>query len=71
MSVVVDTHAGFSFKPAEPLFDGPYLRGGQPPSYDVAPDGRFVRIKATNPRASVTPVTIVLNWAEKLRPLPR
>ena len=71
MSVAVDARTDFSFKPAAVLFDSPYVRGGQPPSYDVAPDGRFVMIKAANPRASVTPVTIVLNWAEKLRPSPR
>jgi Tol biopolymer transport system component len=67
MSVTIDARDGFTFKPAALLFESTYVHGGQPPSYDVAADGRFIMIKATNPRATAAPVTIVLNWAEKLR----
>jgi hypothetical protein len=67
MAVQVDARTDFNFKPPMILFESPYTRGGQPPSYDVAADGRFIMIKASNPRATAAPLTIVLNWAEKLR----
>ena len=74
-SIRVSPNGGVSptspFKPATFLFENNYARGGQPASYDVAADTRFLMIKAANLRASVTPVTVVLSWAEKVRALPR
>lgn len=66
MAVAVDARTEFNFKPAMLLFESTYVRGGQPPSYDVAADGRFLMIKSASPRAGVTPLTIVLNWTDKL-----
>jgi hypothetical protein len=39
--------------------------GTQPPTYDVAPDGRFVFLK---PLAAIgaDPLTVVVNWVEEL-----
>lgn len=51
----------FDFTPAKLLFESRYQHGGQPPSYDVAADGRFVMIKPTDAR--VSSFNIVLNWA--------
>src|SRR5215471_12607432 len=59
MAVPVDTRAGFNFKPAGVLFEGPFIRAGQPPSYGLFLDGRFLMI-----RPAVTapaPITIILN----------
>jgi hypothetical protein len=40
----------------------------QPPSYDVAADGRFLMIRPTgNLAPGKRPFTVVLNWAEELR----
>ena len=40
----------------------------QPPSYDVAADGRFLMIRpAGNVAPGTRPLTVVLNWAEELR----
>ncbi len=47
------------------LFESNYVHGGQPPSYDVAADGRFLMIKSANAQAPATPITIVLNWARR------
>ncbi len=66
MAVAIDARADFNFKPAAFLSESNYVRGGQPPSYDVAADGRFIMIKSANPRASTSPMTVVLNWADKL-----
>ena len=60
MAVAVKT--GEPFSPGEPsaLFDGPYLRQQQPPSYDVSADGRFLMIKPVTPVEP--PITAILNW---------
>jgi serine/threonine protein kinase len=61
MSVEVNTKAEFNFKPATKLFDVPYfVRVGQPPHYDVAPDGRFLLLRPANP--TLSPITVILNW---------
>ena len=64
MAVAVDTATGFNFKPAARLFETSHIRSNQPPSYDVAPDGRFVVLKPhTTPDE---PITVILNWTEML-----
>jgi len=65
MAVAVDGGAAFTFKPPTRLFESTYFRSQQPPSYDVAPDGRFVMIKPDTP--TETPITVILNWTERLR----
>ena len=66
MSVAVKT--GERFLAAEPvvLFEGPYLHQAQPPSYDMAPDGRFLMIKPA--RGVQAPITAVFNWTAAIRP---
>jgi hypothetical protein len=66
MSVTVDTSSGFNFKPAVRLFERPpsYARSDQPPSYDVAADGRFVMVK-TDAVADI-PISVIFNWRELL-----
>jgi len=62
MAVAIDTAATFDFEPPNRLFES-HLR--QPPSYDVAPDGRFVMITS----AADPPISVILDWTELLRPL--
>jgi hypothetical protein len=68
MAVSVQAGTEFQFSKPTMLFDGQLEftpPGIQPPSYDVAPDGRFLLLK---PPAAVLsqPITVVVNWAEEL-----
>jgi hypothetical protein len=67
MSVAVDAGSTFDFKPAKFLFEVAYLLNGQPPSYDVAADGRFLMIKPLGERAAASTILVVLNWLEELK----
>jgi serine/threonine-protein kinase len=68
MSVAVNAGSTFDFKPATPLFEAVYTLNGQPPSYDVAADGRFLMIKQVGePQAST--MVVVLNWFDELKRL--
>ena len=53
MAVAVDTTSDFNFKAPVLLFEFRYQRSRQPPSYDVAPDGRFLVIKDTKIKQAV------------------
>ena len=63
MEVAIDTSAGFDFGAPVRLFDRRVPIGGQPPSYDVAADGRFVTIGAD----AIPAVSVILDWPELLR----
>ena len=65
MSVPIDAGVAFNFKPPTRLFESTYLRGTQPPTYDVASDGRFVMVKPDSQAGNV--VSVILNWQEMLR----
>jgi serine/threonine-protein kinase len=64
MAVAMDAKTDFNFKPPTLLFEYRYRRSSQPPSYDVAADGRFLIIK----QASVTqpPIEVITNWAQNV-----
>jgi Tol biopolymer transport system component len=67
MSVAVDTRSGFEFKAPTLLFASPYVHTRFPnKSYDVAPDGRFLMIKAAAPSPESSAITMVLNWGALL-----
>ena len=69
MSVSIDSEVGLRPTP-EVVFEGTYL----PPlpgfrDYDVAPDGRFLMVKAgdeTGEGAPAPEIAVVLNWFEEL-----
>jgi hypothetical protein len=62
MSVKVQSSStAFEAQPAVPLFAGTYLRNGQPPSYDVAADGRFLMIKPSG--ETDAPIAAIVNWS--------
>jgi hypothetical protein len=60
MTVKTTTDGAFTFSAPTLLFETPVRRVGQPSSYDVAPDGRLLVIKAPVRRA--TPISVVVNW---------
>ena len=65
MSVAVEAGAAFNFKPPTRLFESTYQRSQQPPSFDVANDGRFVMIKSDTQSSGA--ISVILNWQELLR----
>ena len=58
MAVTVDTSTGFEFGAPVRLFEGGFRQFQQPPSYDVAADGRFVTIRSD----ATPPISVLLNW---------
>ena len=71
MAVAVNTGDRFNFSPATLLFDNDYLLSTQPPSYDVARDGRFLMIKPIGGDTEVAPsqIVVIQNWHEELKRL--
>ncbi len=67
MAVAVVAGDGFDFQPPERLFQTAHLKGIQPPSYDVGPDGRFLMIRPVD-NDNLTPrrVVVVQNWIEEV-----
>lgn len=47
IEVAIDARHRFNFSPPALLFEYRYPRSSQPPSYDVAGDGRFLLLKPT------------------------
>jgi hypothetical protein len=64
MAVAVGIGSAFTFEPPKRLFESTYQRS-QPPSYDVAADGRFLMIKPDSQSGSA--VSVIFNWQEQLR----
>jgi hypothetical protein len=65
MSVKTSTDGPFSFSSPTLLFETPVARVTQPPSYDVAADGRLLVIKA--PPTREEPISVVVNWDQTIR----
>jgi serine/threonine-protein kinase len=66
MMAAVNTDAGLTVTPPVVLFKAPFLQAGQPPSYDVAPDGRFLFARATAGQAEPS-LVVAVNWFEELK----
>ncbi len=64
MSVVVTAKEAFTFAEPLALFETTFAPATQPPTYDVAPDGRLLVIKA--PPAAPVPTEVLMNWAAAL-----
>ena len=58
MAVTVETSTGFEFGAPVRLFEDDFRQFQQPPSYDVAADGRFVTIRSE----ATPPISVLLNW---------
>ena len=65
MAVAVEAGVAFNFKPPARLFDSAHQRGTQPPTYNVAADGRFVMVKSDSQVGNI--VSVILNWQELLK----
>jgi serine/threonine-protein kinase len=67
LSVAVRTSAELDFAPPALIFEAGYVRGSQPPSYDVASDGRFLMLKRpAGSEPGTQPHIVVVNWAAEL-----
>ena len=64
MAVTVDTSTGLEFGAPVRLFEDDFRQYQQPPSYDVAADGRFVTIRSD----ATPPISVLLNWSGLFRP---
>ena len=64
MGVTVDSSTGFEFDAPVRLFEGDFRQFLQPPSYDVAADGRFVTIRSD----ATPPISVLLHWPGLFRP---
>jgi hypothetical protein len=70
MGATVSPDVTFKFNTPRLLFESPYRKMVQPPSYDVAPDGRFLMIKADDgARDSTTEIMVVQNWHQHVQRL--
>ena len=68
MAVPVTLGDTFDFGRPQMLFESDHLRSVQPPSYDVAGDGRFLMLSSENQSEAGPPqITVVLNWHEELK----
>ena len=67
MAAAVQPGPTFSFTPAQFLFETVHTSSGQPPSYDVAADGRFLMVKGSGAQAAVPPIVLTLDWFEELK----
>jgi serine/threonine-protein kinase len=61
MAARLEAGPALRFSSPRQLFEASYALGGQPPSYDVAPDGRFLMLKRDRTRPA-EPTHVVLNW---------
>jgi hypothetical protein len=67
MSVAIRPGRAFGFSQPELLFQDTHAHDGQPPTFDVAADGRFVMIKPTGSiDPFMQPFTVVINWIDDL-----
>jgi serine/threonine-protein kinase len=65
MTVAAIPGPEFAFKAPIALFSTQFAIAPQPPSYDIAPDGRFLFVQGENPR--LASMVVVVNWFEALR----
>ena len=59
--VGTDTKARFAFEPPMMLLEKSFMRVGQPPSFDVAADGRLLMLGRLPARPSA-PIEVIVNW---------
>jgi eukaryotic-like serine/threonine-protein kinase len=64
MAAAIQPGSEFDFMSPVALFESRYSRVGQPPSYDVAPDGRFLMLKP--PDTPAAPLTVITNWVAEV-----
>jgi hypothetical protein len=67
MSVRVDpgTEARFAHRAPVMLFEKSFMRAGQPPSFDVAADGRFLMLERVS-AGPAAPIEVSVNWHQRV-----
>jgi TolB protein len=67
MSVRVgpDTDARFAYEAPVILVDKSFMRAGQPPSFDVAADGRLLMLGRV-PAGPPAPIEVIVNWRDRV-----
>jgi len=55
--------ARFAYKPPVVLLEKSFMRAGQPPSFDMAADGRLLMLERV-PTGPAAPVEVIVNWRE-------
>ncbi|HUE84880.1 MAG TPA: hypothetical protein VMO26_02275 [Vicinamibacterales bacterium] len=55
----------FEFEVPVTLFEAPVVRSGQPPTYDVAADGRLLMLQ-TGSAGPAPPIKAIVNWRARL-----
>jgi Tol biopolymer transport system component len=61
MGARLEPGSALRFSSPRQMFETSYALGGQPPSYDVAADGRFLMLRRDRSRPA-EPTHVVLNW---------
>jgi eukaryotic-like serine/threonine-protein kinase len=69
MAVAVAPGNRFDFSRPIRLLAYDYLRSSQPPSYDVAPDGRFLMLKPLISATVPLQIVVIQNWDQELKRL--
>jgi Tol biopolymer transport system component len=62
-----DTQARFTYQPPVMIAEKSFIRSPQPPSFDVAADGRLLMLER-GPAVPVAPVEVIVNWRHRTRP---
>jgi hypothetical protein len=60
-----DTSARLAYQAPVMLVEKAFVRGGQPPSFDVAADGRLLMLGRV-PAGPSTPIEVIVNWRNRV-----
>jgi dipeptidyl aminopeptidase/acylaminoacyl peptidase len=63
--VGADTRARFAYEPPVMLAEKSFMRAPQPPSFDVAADGRLLMLGRV-PAGPSAPIEVIVNWRNRL-----
>ena len=63
--VAPDTRARFAYDAPAMLVEKSFMRLSQPPSFDVAADGRLLMLSPV-PAGPPTPIDVVVNWRDRV-----
>jgi eukaryotic-like serine/threonine-protein kinase len=63
--VGADTRARFAYEPPVRLLEKSFVRAPQPPSFDVAADGRLLMLGRV-PAGPSAPIEVIVNWRDRV-----
>ena len=62
--VSADASARFTYQPPVMVLEKSFVRFSQPPSFDVAADGRLL-IMGQGPAGPAAPIEVIVNWRDR------